>query len=110
MPHIGSGDDRQPAKPVKRTLRFYEPTTTDQVQQSGGFYSDPTTKLVSTVSSDENGNYTVALEPGLYSVFVEEENGLWANMFDGEGRINTVEVYTDSLTQHNILINYMAAY
>jgi hypothetical protein len=62
------------------------------------------------VKSKEDGTFTVKLPPGIYSVFVKEKKGLWANTFDGLGRINPVEVSAGEYTKFTINVNYEAAY
>lgn len=95
---------------VQRQVVIYEITKTSQAKKDGNFYSDIETKLVKEVMSDKNGIFRVSLEPGKYSLFVKEPQGLFANVFDGYGHIMPVEVFKDEITEVKIEINYMAAY
>ena len=96
--------------PIESEIYIYEATTMNQVTDVDGFYSAVTTRLIKTVKSKKDGTFTVKLPPGIYSVFVKEKRGLWANTFDGQGRINPVEVTTGNYTTFTINVNYEAAY
>lgn len=112
MPMTGEKAKQPRAKgePVQREVHIYELTNTAEVKGQEGFYSGLPTQLVKKVSSGQDGSFSVALEPGWYSVFVQEEQGLWANVFDGEGNIMPVEVTAGEVTPVKIEINYKAAY
>jgi hypothetical protein len=110
-------DDTSPEPPqrpeprgVKRQVHIYELTKTNQAKGDGVFYSELQTQLVKTITTDDEGNFAIALPEGRYSVFVEEEQGLFANLMDGEGNLQPVEVTKDALTPLTIEVNYMAAY
>lgn len=105
-------DARQRPQPkgIKRDIYIHELTTMDQAKGNGPFYSDVQTKLVKKVSSDEEGNFAVSLPAGRYSVFVQEDQGLFANKMDGQGHINPVEVNKDEITPLELEVNYQAAY
>jgi hypothetical protein len=96
--------------PIEVEIFIYEATTTSQVTNVDGFYSAVTTRLIKMVKSKKDGTFTVKLPSGIYSVFVKEKSGLWANTFDGQGRINPVEVTTGNYTTFTINVNYEAAY
>ncbi|MTI24563.1 hypothetical protein E1163_06360 [Fulvivirga kasyanovii] len=80
------------------------------VIQEDQLYKEVPSELIKTVETDENGNFTVQLAPGRYSVFTKEEDGLFANVFDGEGNVNPVTVKQGEMTELNIDINYKAVY
>jgi len=107
-------DDRPPVetrgKGVERTLHIHALTQRREATYQDGFFSELQTPLVKTVTSDEAGNFSVALDTGLYSVFVEEKKGLYANRFDGQGHIQAVEVHAGSVTELLIKIDYRAYY
>jgi hypothetical protein len=48
--------------------------------------------LIRKIKTDKTGSFKANLDPGKYSIFVQEEDGLFANVFDGEGFINPVTV------------------
>ncbi|RAU84100.1 collagen binding domain-containing protein [Pontibacter arcticus] len=95
---------------VQRTVYIYTLTNTSKAKATGVFYSNIQTKLVTQVITDANGNFTVSLEPGKYSLFTKEEEGLFANLMDGEGNIYPVEVQQNQVTRIEFLINYNATY
>ncbi|WP_255481033.1 carboxypeptidase-like regulatory domain-containing protein [Pontibacter sp. Tf4] len=96
---------------VERTVYIYELTNANQVTtQDGVFHTNIQTNLVAQVVTDANGNFSVALEPGKYSLFTKEEKGLYANLFDGEMNIFPVEVKKGEVTTIEFLINYQASY
>ena len=100
-----------PGKPVRRTLYIYDLTNQrEAVSRDGIFYSDLETRLIKKAKSDPSGNFSVSLPSGKYSVFVKEEQGLFANMLDGAGNINPVEVTEDSVTEMDIRVDYKAYY
>lgn len=114
MPTIGeepeTDDEKRKGEPVQRELHIYELTTMDEATAEGTFFYDIQSPLVKTVESDKDGYFQVELPAGRYSVFVQEEEGLFANIFDGEGNINPVEIKNDEVTKITIEINYKAAY
>ncbi|WP_343854907.1 carboxypeptidase regulatory-like domain-containing protein [Fulvivirga kasyanovii] len=97
-------------KPVQREVLIYEVTSMKNVIQEDQLYKEVPSELIKTVETDENGNFTVQLAPGRYSVFTKEEDGLFANVFDGEGNVNPVTVKQGEMTELNIDINYKAVY
>lgn len=105
-----------PDKPVGKTINIqreiwiYEAVSIDQVKSDGVFFSEIPTKLVKKAKTKSTGNFKVKLPPGEYSIFIKEENGLFANRFDGQSRISYVEIKRGKFTQMNIRIDYEAAY
>ena len=109
MPGIG----KEPVEgiPVKREIYFYRATRISQTEMHDGvFYQDIRTKRIKKISTDKNGNFTVRLDPGRYSVFTKEPQGLFANRFSGDGFINPVEVREGEVSEIVIRIDYQAAY
>ncbi|EMR04121.1 hypothetical protein [Cesiribacter andamanensis] len=109
-PSPSPSPERPQPRGIEREVHIYALTKTSQAQANGVFYSNLQTELVKTVRTNEEGNFTVALPQGSYSVFVQEEEGLFANLMDGEGNINPVTVSKDSLSTLTIEVNYKAAY
>ena len=96
---------------VERTVCIYELTNSSQTtSQDGVFHTAIQTKLITQVKTDANGNFTVNLKPGRYSLFTKEEQGLYANLFDGEMNIFPVEVKKGEVTAVEFLVNYNAFY
>lgn len=109
MPGIG----KEPAegKPIQREILIYEATSPDLAEvHEGQFYSGLKSKLVQKAISDEDGRFIVALEPGTYSVFIKEPEGLFANRFDQAGIINPVTIKRNELVNILIKVDYKAAY
>lgn len=114
MPTINDEPDvnrkRFKGEPVQRVLHIHQLTTMDEATSEGPFFKDIKTELVATVETNEEGEFSISLPTGQYSVFVVEEEGLFANLFDGEGYINPVEVKEGEITPMKIEVNYKAAY
>ncbi len=107
------GINKEPVEgiPLKRDIYIFMPTHTDQLEVINHvFYQNIQTRLIKRVTSDEKGNFSVKLKPGLYSLFVEEPTGLFANRYDEYGYVNTVKVNENKVTDIVIRIDYMAAY
>jgi hypothetical protein len=107
---LGPDKKSSASKGIVREILIYEVTTNDQVTQEDGFYKDVKTKLVARAKSKSNGSFSVKLPTGTYSAFVVEEKGLWANNFDGQGRINPVVITATNWTNLLLEVNYEAAY
>jgi len=92
---------------AKRRILIYELTTFDDVELDGpgGFYLSINTTLVKKVTSDESGFFEVELEPGTYSIFIEENGNLYANRFF-RGGIFPVTVETDGVSEIRFDITY----
>lgn len=107
------GIDKEPVegKPIERKILIYEVTHPDQADViEPGFYGNLQTRLITVTHSDGEGKFIVALEPGTYSVLVEEPKGLFANTFNEKGEINPVTIHKDELVVLRIRVDYMAAY
>ncbi|GAA4407579.1 hypothetical protein GCM10023187_28350 [Nibrella viscosa] len=106
MPRPGTN-----GRPVQREILIYELTNLGQVEAGeDGFYKQVNSKLVKTAKSDKNGKFCVALPVGRYSLFVREEKGLYANLFDGESNIVPVEVKKNCKTTITFEITYAAVF
>tara|TARA_R110002049_G_scaffold84517_1_gene215059 strand:- start:315 stop:713 length:399 start_codon:yes stop_codon:yes gene_type:complete len=113
MPMIieeGQQDNRKGPRPIEREIVVFEQTRTSDTEMENGFYKNIKTKEVARFKTDKNGQFFINLKPGVYSLFTVEEDGLWANTFDGENRINPIEIKEDEISQITITINYDAAY
>lgn len=97
-------------EPVERRLFFYPLIKHADLSKQGNFYKKPAIDPVATVKSDADGNFSIALPTGKYSVFSEETEGLFANLQDGEGHIYPVEVKKGAFTDITFKIDYMAVY
>ncbi|MBX7126251.1 MAG: hypothetical protein K1X47_11200 [Cyclobacteriaceae bacterium] len=106
----GPGKVNAPPQGVRREIRVYEVANQGQVTGNGRFYSEVRTRLVASGRSKKNGKYKIKLKPGFYSVFVLEDNQLYANRTDGDGMIQPVTVLKQKFTSLAIQIDHQASY
>jgi hypothetical protein len=101
-----------PPKGIKAVLYIYELTSLSQVTKQGesAFYSSIRTRLVQTVTSNDNGYFFASLPPGEYSLFTKKDALYYANNFDGDNHIAPVKVLPHKVTQVNVNIDYEAVY
>ena len=96
---------------VERDIYIYEATTDSMVEPSGGtFHTKINSQLILVIRSDASGFYQISLSPGKYSFFVKEDSLFYANLWDGEGHIQSAIVTEDSITKRQIDIDYNAVY
>jgi hypothetical protein len=106
----GPGTKASPRQGVVREVYIYNATNLKDAKQQGVFFSDVRTALVAKVMSAADGSFKVKLPYGKYSVFVKEEQGLFANLYDGSGCINCISVRPRKYSWVTVLIDYEAAY
>ncbi|MGV3557573.1 hypothetical protein [Larkinella arboricola] len=107
----GPGRPQPKGQPVAREVLIYELTQIGQTQTTDdGFYSKVNTRLIKKVQSDQDGQFCVDLAPGTYSVFVQEEKGLYANLFDSQNHIFPVTVEKNRQSTITFEITYQAVY
>ncbi len=106
----GPGRKLSAGQPVAREVLVYQLTNTNQAQSSGTIFTGIKTALVAKTRSNAKGYFELKLPAGKYSVFVQEQEGLYANYFDGQGNLNPVEVIKNSVTNRNITINNKAVF
>lgn len=95
--------------PVNRLIHIYEYTTFSEVieeERYTPFYTEVETKLIATIECGEEGFYEFELSPGKYSLFIVENNSLYANSGDSYGGLNSVEVEANKISERNLEINY----
>jgi hypothetical protein len=112
MPQVGVKPSTPKGSPVVREVYIYQLTNEKQTEPSeeAGFYRKINAKLVKKVKSDKKGMFSVALPAGYYSLFVKEEKGFYANLFDDAMNINTVQVRKGKWEKFEFVIDYEAVY
>ena len=93
--------------PVSRTIYVRKPTTlyNISINESDSTHFTFDTELIATTESDENGFYEVNLQPGTYSVLVEDEGKEYCNSF-GIGRKICQVIVEDAVKEYNIRIDH----
>lgn len=97
-------------KPIKRKIRIYPLTKFSDLKMEDGLFTAISGKPLTEVESNKQGKYSIQLSPGRYSVFIVEEQGLFANIFDGEGNVQPVTVRENEWTRLDVEVNYKAVY
>ena len=113
MPAIGDNSYTQRAIgiPIERDIYIFNAVKRDNTISGGGsFFKSVNEKLVARLNSNPDGIFKVKLPIGTYSIFVMEDQGYFANIFDGNGYINPVTVHANEFTEIKILVNYKAVY
>jgi hypothetical protein len=112
--HMPGPDKPMPkGQPVVREVVIYPLLTMEQVKMDDeGFIQDvPGINSLQTVRSDKQGKFCAyKLPAGRYSVLVRESKGLYANLFDLDGRINAQTVRPGKVTQTTVEITHQAAF
>lgn len=110
--HMPGPDRPQPkGQPVVREVLIYELTKIDQTEATDdGFYTKINTRLIKKVKSDKDGKFCVSLPAGSYSVFVQEEKSLYANLSDGQNNIFPVTVEKNRRSTIAFDISYQAVF
>ena len=113
MPTIGDTTYAARAKgiPVKREIHIYKAVKTEDTKvEDGTFFTKVNSAMVKKIKTDREGRFRISLPSGRYSVFVLEEDRLFANIFNGDNLINPVTVEPGNYTEIQISINYQAYY
>ena len=97
---------------VERDVYIYEATADSMVEppNSSTFHTKINSQLISIIRSDASGFFQISLEPGKYSFFVKEDSLFYANLWDGEGHIQSAIISANSITKRQIDITYNAVY
>ncbi|HEY8400698.1 MAG TPA: hypothetical protein VIK89_05515 [Cytophagaceae bacterium] len=102
--------DRGSIYAVERQIYVHELTTISEVDLAeGNFLKNVYSAPIDTVYSDHKGEFKIPLEPGKYSLFINENQRLYSKMTEG-GKFFPVEVVKDSVKEITIEIDYKAIY
>ena len=106
------GEELAKPKGIVIEIFVYEATNVSQVERVGTstFYNEITTKLITSVTSDSTGKFSVALPVGNYSIFIKIGKQFFANRLNEQNDINLYSVKEDEITQATINVNYAAFY
>jgi hypothetical protein len=94
------------------TVYIHQLTAASQLRKADktGWYTSIPTPLVATVKTDSTGHFAVELPPGQYSIFVQYENGFYANWFNEKNQIGPAEVFENKVTKLKLLISAEATF
>ena len=109
MPTIDGGKEKS-GKPIVREIVFCKPVKSSQLSKNGRFFSGLDEFIIKKTNSDAKGAFAIKLPAGKYSVFTKEEDGYYANSFDGQGFIQVIEVKANELTKLALKVDYKAVY
>ncbi len=114
MPMIvveGEGENTCLRYPVRRVIHIHEYTCRNNSEHlQGGFHTNVETVLIAKVESDAEGFFQAELPPGKYSLFISEENMLYANLWDGQGGVQPVEVREGEVSVAILEISHSATF
>lgn len=98
--------------PIVREIFIYELTRNTQTEpaEEAGFYQKINAKLIKKVTSNQAGRFKVDLPAGYYSLFVKEDKGFYANLFDDAMNINPVHIQQGKWEKMDIIVDYAAVY
>jgi hypothetical protein len=99
-----------PGQPVERTVIITEAVKMSDLEGNAPLFSSAPKKVVKKVDTNKSGAFTVELPPGIYSIFIKEEDGYFANSFDNTNTVNPVVVSNGNVSDILIRIDYKASY
>ncbi len=103
-------DMNRDGKPVIREIHIYKLINIKDTENEGVFFHKVKGSPVKKVTTNADGQFLVQLPPGEYSIFVKEDQGLFANLFDGDNNVFPTTVSENKITETQIRIDYKAAY
>ncbi|AEI46843.1 hypothetical protein [Runella slithyformis] len=112
MPSPDAKASNAKGTPIVREILIYELTALSKAEpaEQAGFYQKINTKLIKKVTSNSSGRFTVSLPKGYYSLFVKEDKGLYANLFDDTMNIHPVHIQQGQWKKTDIIVDYAAVY
>lgn len=98
--------------PIVREILIYELTANTKAEpaEEAGFYQKINSKLIKKVTSNASGRFAISLPEGYYSIFVKEDKGFYANLFDDAMNIHPVHVQKGKWEKEDIIVDYAAVY
>jgi hypothetical protein len=104
MPIIEEGECRW--FPITNTVQIYAYATTNNVYGQGPFFDSVDVEMLMEVSPDAEGFFQFPLDTGVYSVFILEKGKYYANSYNGQGGVNSITIYSDSVSRLNMVLDY----
>ncbi|MFA0963013.1 carboxypeptidase regulatory-like domain-containing protein [Roseivirga sp. BDSF3-8] len=101
-PHRGTEE------PHQGTIEVYNPINVSGLGQ--GPYYKITEEPLHSLKTNEEGHFSVQLSPGIYSLFIKTDRGLYAKTFNGQGIIGPVEVTEGKVTEVEMILDNEATY
>ena len=103
-------DSSASAKGVIRDIYIYELTNELDVSKKNLLYTDINSKVITKVSSDASGAFSIELMEGEYSLLIKEGDAYYASQLDMNNNLHPITVKAGETTRVNVLINYEAFY
>jgi hypothetical protein len=96
----------------KTTIYFYQPLTAASARPVGqwGMFSIVNGQLAGTAASNDQGTFKIRLKPGRYSVLIGNDGLYYANIRDGSGVLNPVEIPKGKSLQLRLRADWDATY
>jgi hypothetical protein len=111
MPMTDPNTTKNQVKPgAGRKVRVFDAVKADSESARKIALGESGPSPVKEVVCNDEGEFTVNLKPGKYSVFVAEGTGWYANAFDGEGYQGAVTVEAGKLADLTIKITKKAVF
>ena len=106
----GPGVTDVPGQPVERTVIITEAVKMNELEGNAPLFSSVPKKIVKKLDTNNSGAFAVELAPGIYSIFIKEEEGYFANIFDNTNTVNPVVVSNGKVSDILIKVDYQASY
>ncbi len=110
MPSPDLPQQKNEGSPLSTTIVFFPLQKHENLQHRNGIYTNIESSAIAEVISNKQGEFTIALPVGVYSVFIKLKEGYYANSFDEKMNVNPVTIKKDSLTSMKIKFDLNAAY
>lgn len=106
----GPGNLVSPGHGVVREVVIYKAATLEDVVQNDNFFQEVKTELIGKILSRPDGSFKIKLPPGEYSLFTQEQKGLFANGIDQKGCISCLTIKPKNYSWITITVDYEAVY
>ncbi len=106
----GPGRPPSQGEPVVRTIWVYPLLKAGELDRMEALFSKPDLEAIASTKSNDQGEFKLALPVGNYSILIQEEEGYFAGLFDGDNHVNPVTVESQKYSEFNIKIDYKASY